>query len=156
MAHITFMIGEELDENEKCFGYEENGSWIFATSPLECNTNIFTNATHIVYTNYLHGKIGIENDVITRSKPMNLEFKCVFSNEVDIGLENPVETKEESMEVPMLFLTKQIFRPYHMNHIICTISYVIHILNKVWSRLSITYHIFRLKWNIRLVNLKLK
>ena len=150
------MIGEESDENEKCFGYEENGSWIFSTSPLECNTNIFTNATHIVYTNYLHGKIGIENDVITRSKPMNLEFKCVFSNEVDIGLENPVETKEESMEVPMSFLTKHIFRSYHMNHIICTISYVIHTLNKVWSRLSITYHIFRLKWNIRLVNLKLK
>ena len=113
MLHITCMIGEGSDKNEKCFGYEENGSWIFATSPLECNTNIFTNATHIVYTNYLHGKIGIENDIITRSKPMNLEFKCVFSNEVDIGLENPVETKEESMEVPMSFLTKHI-----LDHII--------------------------------------
>ena len=105
--YIILIIGEGSDENEKCFGYEEDGNWIFSTSPLECNTNIFTNATHIVYTNYLHGKIGIENAIITRSKPMNLEFKCVFSNEVDIELENPVETKEDSMEVQTeYFLSK--------------------------------------------------
>ena len=119
MVHITFFEGDGSDENKKCFGYEENGNWIFSTSPLECNTNIFTNATHIVYTNYLHGKIGIENAIITRSKPMNLEFKCVFSNEVDIGLENPIGTKEDSMEVPISFLSMNIsYRPYYLVHII--------------------------------------
>ena len=95
------IIGEGSDEVEKCFGHEENGNWIFSTSPLECNTNIFTNATHIVYTNYLHGKIGTENAIISRSKPMTLEFKCVFSNEIDIGLQDPVQSKEDSMEVPI-------------------------------------------------------
>ena len=99
--HNYLVIGEGSDESEKCFGKEENGNWIFSTSPLACNTNIFTNASHIVYTNYLHGKIGAENDIITRSKPMTLEFKCVFSNEIDIGLQDPVESKEDSMEVPI-------------------------------------------------------
>ena len=144
MAHITFLIGDGSDENEKCFGYEENGNWIFSTSPLECNTNIFTNATHIVYTNYLHGKIGIENAIITRSKQMNLEFKCVFSNEVDIGLENPIETKEDSMEVPISFLSMNIsYRPYNLVLIICIINgpyCMVQIIGSIeYSLLSITY-----------------
>ena len=108
MFNKSLFTGEGSAEKQKCFGQEQNGNWIFSTSPLECNTNIFTNATHIVYTNYLHGKIGIDNSIISRSKPLTLEFKCVFFNEVDIGLENSIETKEESMEVPILYLFKHI------------------------------------------------